>query len=241
MKTSNTFRRGSAVVVAGVLLVAGCVGEQRQPAEETTDETVAAMPATLVYVNHPVADVDAWLAAYDNHEPVRAGHNLSEMWIHEDLDNEGLVHILFGAGDVDAAKHFLAMEDLPVVMQEAGVTGDPTVFMMDLDVTTAPESFPESQYNVLVAHEVADWAVWKAAFDADKPAQDAAGLVSRGIARDLDNPNMLYINFAANDLAAARALMTSEELKSRMLGAGVVGEPIMFFTETVRVSQPSTN
>ncbi len=98
---------------------------------------------------------------------------------------------------------------------------------------TGPAEPVASQYSVLVTHEVADWDAWKAAFDSHKDARAAAGLTSRGIGRGAENPNRVYMNFAVRDLEAARAFATSEDLKKVMEGAGVVGTPEMYFTETV--------
>lgn len=218
------------------LLLAGCAGETQKPMEETEAEaeSVAALPSTFLYIGHPVADFDPWLAAYEAHAGARTDHGLSEIWIYRDLDQAGMVHILFAASDVEQARQFAGMEDLRTVMNNAGVMGEPTLGIMKLVEETRPEQMPQSQYHLLVSHEVADWPKWKEVYDEHKPARDAAGLASRGIARSVDNPNMLYLNFAVGDLDAARAFVGSEDLKQAMANAGVVGVPNIFFTETYR-------
>ena len=105
---------------------------------------------------------------------------------------------------------------------------------MNIVGETAPDSLISSQYSLLVAHEVADWDAWKAVFDGHAEARAAAGLTSRGVARGAENPNMVYINFAISDLDAARAFAASEDVKTTMEAAGVVGTPELYFTETVQ-------
>jgi hypothetical protein len=126
------------------------------------------------------------------------------------------------------------MESLASAMQEAGVVGPPRFEFMNLVVETAPETPVASQQSMLVRHEVADWDTWKAAFDGHAPAREAAGLTSRGVARGADSPNTVYINFAVSDLDVARAFAASEDLRSTMEAAGVVGTPEIYFAETVR-------
>ncbi len=227
---------GWAILLGSAIFLAACTGETQKPMEETDAEmeSAAAPPSNLLYIGHPVADFDPWLAAYEAHEEVRTEHGLSEIWIYRDVDQPAMVHILLAASDVDAARTFTGMEDLATVMKNAGVSGEPTIGMMKVVEETRPEQMPQSQYHLLVSHEVADWAKWKEAYDAHKGARDAAGLTSRGIGRGLDNPNLLYLNFAVSDLAAARAFASSDDLKNAMANAGVVGAPSMFFAETYR-------
>lgn len=231
----------TAILAAGLIL-GGCTGEggqtmesaENEMATEGNMEEAAPLPTNFVYIAHPVAEYEPWLAAYEAHKQARTDHGLSELWIYRDLDQKGVVHVLLAASDVEMAKHFLGMDDLASVMKNAGVTGEPTIGVMTIVESTRPETTPQSQYNLLVKHEVADWTAWKAVFDGHKPARDAAQLTLRGIARDVDNPNMLYMNFAVGDLKAARAFVASQDLKNAMAKAGVVGTPTIVFAETAR-------
>lgn len=58
---------------------------------------------------------------------------------------------------------------------------------------------------VIITHEVADWATWKAEFDRHEGARAAAGFLGHHINRALDNPNRISIYLAASDLAKAKA------------------------------------
>ena len=50
-------------------------------------------------------------------------------------------------------------------------------------------------------------------------------LTANDIARDADDPNMVYIVFAITDMEKAKARMESPELKKLMTDAGVDSEP----------------
>ena len=221
---------------------AGCTGDRTTPeetgtaeaAEETQAEVQPQMPPSFVYIQHAVADFDAWLPVYDAFQDERDAAGVVAMWVYRDVNDPSIIHALHGAADVATLQAFTQMPELASGMQEAGVVGEPRFDFMNVVMETVPEAPVASQYNVLVKHEVADWDVWKEAYDAHAGARDAAGLTSRGIARDADNPNVVYINFAASDLEAARAFASSEDLRSAMEGAGVVGQPEMYFTETVQ-------
>jgi hypothetical protein len=55
-------------------------------------------------------------------------------------------------------------------------------------------------------------------------------LTDRGLARGIDDQNMVYIVFAITDKEKATARMNSEELKKIMTDAGVDGAPqIMYY------------
>lgn len=46
---------------------------------------------------------------------------------------------------------------------------------------------------VIVSHEVADFAAWKARFDAGKGNRSAAGMTDRYVMRDLSKPNTVIV------------------------------------------------
>ncbi len=86
--------------------------------------------------------------------------------------------------------------------------------------------------NVLIHHEVADYTVWKAAFDSAYDWRRKHGERSCRIFRSTGNVNDLNLFFEWESLEQARAFLASEELKARMASAGVKGEPrIDFLTE----------
>ena len=87
---------------------------------------------------------------------------------------------------------------------------------------------------VVVRHTVADFDVWKSAFDADEDRRRAASVVGHHINRGENNPNDLSIYIAATDAAKIEAFATSDELKGAMEAAGVTSAPEMMWITPVR-------
>ena len=56
-------------------------------------------------------------------------------------------------------------------------------------------------------------------------ARSANGIVDRGMARNVDDPNTVTVLFAVTDMAKAKAHVASPELKKIMTDAGVDGPP----------------
>jgi quinol monooxygenase YgiN len=84
----------------------------------------------------------------------------------------------------------------------------------------------------MIAHRVKDFEAWLKVFDEEGPAKRKEnGFLDRGLARGLDNPNMVYIVFAITDKEKAKARINSAELKKIMTDAGVEGPPqFMYFS-----------
>ena len=79
---------------------------------------------------------------------------------------------------------------------------------------------------VFIKHTVADYAKWKAVFDADSSFRNEAGLHSMGpIARGLENKNMVEIGFAMDDITKAKAFANNPRLKEVMQKGGVTSAP----------------
>ncbi len=74
---------------------------------------------------------------------------------------------------------------------------------------------------LVVRHSVADFDVWKAAFDGEEDLRSAASVVGHHINRAEDNPNDLSVYLAATDTAKLETFASSDELKDVMRAAGV--------------------
>ena len=83
--------------------------------------------------------------------------------------------------------------------------------------------------HVLVRHKVADFAKWKAVYDAHGPVRQSAKLKELHLLHGIDDPNEVVILFAADDLAAARAFANSPNLKETMERGGVIERPTVLF------------
>ena len=86
---------------------------------------------------------------------------------------------------------------------------------------------------LIVRHKVKEFAAWKKAFDGHAAAQKGAGLTHPRLFRSADDYNEVMILFDMNDVAAAKKLAGSEDLKTTMKSAGVVDQPTMHFLEEV--------
>jgi hypothetical protein len=84
---------------------------------------------------------------------------------------------------------------------------------------------------LLIRHKVADFANWKAAFDAHQSARTAAGIRTRFLFRNLDNPSEVVLIFETNEMDKMRAFVASADLKDTMQRAGVVDKPDVYFLE----------
>ncbi len=78
---------------------------------------------------------------------------------------------------------------------------------------------------VVVTHEVENYETWKRAFDQHASSRKNAGIVSTHINRDAEQPNLLSVYMAGNDAAKLAGFLSSQDLASTMLNAGVKGPP----------------
>jgi hypothetical protein len=74
-------------------------------------------------------------------------------------------------------------------------------------------------------HEVADYVVWRKAFDAFAPTQKKLGVISTSVYRSADNANDVTVIHDFTSVEKAKAFATSPELKAAMEKAGVKGTP----------------
>ena len=96
--------------------------------------------------------------------------------------------------------------------------------------------------NVLIHHEVADYAAWKAVFDSAYDWRRKNGERNFRIFRSAGNVNDLTLFFEWESLEKARTFMASEELKARMAGAGVKGAPrVDFLTEVQSIRRSAAD
>ena len=79
--------------------------------------------------------------------------------------------------------------------------------------------------TVFVRHRVADYDVWKAAFDEHGSVRREYGLVDNGLLRDEDDANMVTVLLSTDDTARAREFFASDSLRETMSRAGVVSQP----------------
>ena len=79
--------------------------------------------------------------------------------------------------------------------------------------------------SVFIRHRVADFDAWKVAFDDHGTIRRDHGLADASLLRDEDDASMVTIVLKADDIARARELLASDDLRETMQKAGVVSEP----------------
>ena len=86
--------------------------------------------------------------------------------------------------------------------------------------------------HMLIRHKVADFDQWKPVYEAHRSARESAGLKNLHLWCNEDDPSEVIILFEASDVAKAKELIKSVDLKESMQAAGVQGMPdIVFLTE----------
>ena len=114
--------------------------------------------------------------------------------------------------------------ELKTAMDSASVTGPPTVEYVNTIRNDTTKT--DIKDRILVKHKVKYFDAWLKVFDDEgMETRKSHGIVDRALARGMDDPNMVYIVFAASDWDNANARMNSEELKKIMTDAGVEGPP----------------
>jgi len=192
--------------------------------------TIPAASFKVIMIQHPVADFKAWEPVYMAHDSVRQAYGITHFLIGRGFDDSNRAVVIDKITDVQKAKEFAALPDLKAAMQKAGVTGPPDFSYAD--VIRSDDSKIEYKDRVMIAHRVKDFDAWLKVFDSEGiEIRMENGFIDRGLARGVDDPNMVYLVFAISDMAKAKARMNSEELKRLMTDAGVEGPPrVMFYT-----------
>jgi hypothetical protein len=82
-------------------------------------------------------------------------------------------------------------------------------------------------------HRVADFAKWKASYDAHDSMRLASGLHNYVIGRSIEDSNMILVAVKADDINKAKAFAKDPSLKTAMHKGGVIGTPSFSFTRLV--------
>ena len=84
--------------------------------------------------------------------------------------------------------------------------------------------------RLFARHEVADYGVWRKAFDAFAPTQKKLGVVSTSVYRSADDANDVTVIHDFQSVEKAKAFAASPELKAAIEKAGVKGAPQVWIT-----------
>lgn len=199
---------------------------------EMAEEPIPASDFNAVIVRHTVDSFESWRMHYDNHDSVRQAYGLEHMTLGRSWDDPNNVLVAMRASDVQRAKDFTMMPELKAVMDSAGVVGPPNItFIKSIRFDSTTNATKD---RVIIAHRVKDFDTWLKAYDSEtRKTRMEHGFTDRGLARGIDDPNMVYVIFAVTDREKAKARASSEELKKLMMDAGVEGAPEVFWYTVV--------
>ena len=97
--------------------------------------------------------------------------------------------------------------------------------LMVMAVIGAAGAVQAKDARLFVRHEVADYGVWRKAFDAFAPTAKKSGAINGNVYRSADNPNDVTVTHDFHSVEKAKAFAASPELKAAMEKAGVKGAP----------------
>lgn len=83
--------------------------------------------------------------------------------------------------------------------------------------------------HVLVQHSVEDYGKWRALFDEHESTRQQYGGGQHHVFQDASDPNKLTILMEWDTLDNARRFTESDDLRSAMMQAGVIGRPETHF------------
>ena len=83
----------------------------------------------------------------------------------------------------------------------------------------------------LVKHKVKDYDKWREVFDSAADFRESGGEVSFQVFRSSNDKNEVWVLNKWDNDGKAKAFFQSEDLKSKMLEAGVAGKPKINFLD----------
>jgi len=207
----------------GFLLISSCGGGKasRSEADSQAFDSIrvsAYSGYTAVAVTQHVQNYDSWLKAYSD-----VSNPESRLSIYASPDDPNLITVFELTRSHQDARNNFASAQQKDAMQKAGVVGEPAYQYYDIKFRT---SMPTNKhYRLGVSHAVEDYDRWKKVFDEDEPIRSEAELELRAISTNADDPTMVNIMFATDDIEKAKNLINTGDLKKRMHEAGVLTEP----------------
>lgn len=79
--------------------------------------------------------------------------------------------------------------------------------------------------NVILSHEVKDYATWRKIFDDGEALRSGAGVKVNGVYTSVENANHVTVLTEFPSVEAVQGFMSNPQLQSTMEAAGVVGKP----------------
>ncbi len=213
----------SFVILASAMMFWSCGGASSDSnSKEAAFDSARVNPYsgnTAVAMTHEVRDFEEYIKAYrDLSDPD------SRISIFSSPEDPNLITVFELTKGHEEARSILHSSAFREHLEAEGVTTEPQVAFFDVKfrVTTPTEK----KYRLGVTHEVSDYEHWKKVFDEDEPIRAKANLELRAISTNADNPSVVNILFATDDIQRAKEVINSDELRRRMSEAGVRSEPV---------------
>jgi len=216
------------VLMSGLIVsLVSCGGSQSQQSEQVTEvEVTESVPTfsgkTVCGTVHSVADYAAWEKVY-----LEVSVPESRIGILRGIEDPNMVAVLEYTASHEDARAAFASDELKGHMERAGVNSEPQTIYYDMVYMNSEEV--TAPYRLAINHEVKDFDIWKVAFDNDESRRQEAGMSLIGMATSPENPNLVYMMFAVEDMDQAKAMLENPELKQVMDDAGVIAEPEFSF------------
>ena len=211
-------------VTSILILAAGCSrGNKSSEAENSAAFDSVKVPPysgyTAVAVTHSVKDYHSWLKVYtDVSDPD------SRLSVFASPDDPNLITVFELTKSYTDAKNSFSSESFKSELLAEGVISEPVLSYYDIKYRASSQT--DKIYRLGVSHAVADYEKWKKEFDLDEPIRTEAGLELRAISTNADDPLMVNVMFATDNIDRAKSLINSDELKKRMAEGGVKSEPV---------------
>ena len=90
--------------------------------------------------------------------------------------------------------------------------------------------------TMIIRHKVSNFENWKRVYDALGPTRKESNVISASVHRDGSDPNTVVIMHQFTDMPSALEFSNSPVLKTAMSRAGVISEPVLWFTEDIELT-----
>jgi hypothetical protein len=87
--------------------------------------------------------------------------------------------------------------------------------------------------TMFVRHQVSDFGKWKRAYDEFAAMRKEMGVTGASVHRDASDPSIIIVTHQFKDLKSATAFANAENLKTALMNAGVIGQPLFWFSEDI--------
>jgi hypothetical protein len=181
------------------------------------------LPPVAAITTCRVDDYDAWRPKFEGSIPVRKGAGVLGHDICLAAKDAHLVYVYFVASDAQRLDAFLGSPELPARLRTQGVT-DPTYVLVE-PIEDRSVRDGKARPAALISYEVADYARWKATFDAAGETRRRAGTVGHAVSRGIANRNRVWTFVQADAPGAIEAFLASEGWKTRLRDGGATTPP----------------